>query len=115
MCGVPHHFYVNLILLVVGEYLKSLLLQPTRGLDVLFHMSRILSTGLHALLAFALPFKNHLEMQNAWLKMVCHISKGGGGLAAELHFYNNQNVLSDHLLRAANYNIYQYSPCLVSL
>ena len=38
--------YVNapldLILLVVGEYLKSLLLQPTRGLDVLFHISRIL-------------------------------------------------------------------------
>ena len=44
-------------------------------------------------------------MQNAWLKMVCHISKGGGGggggVAAELHFYNTQNVLSDHLLRAA--------------
>ena len=39
---MPHHFYVNLILLVVGEYLKSFLLQPTRGLDVLFHVSRIL-------------------------------------------------------------------------
>ena len=39
-------------------------------------------------------------MQNALLKMVCHISKGGGGgLAAELNFYNTQNVLSDHLLR----------------
>ena len=48
--------------------------------------------------------------------MACYISKGGGGgLAAELHFYNTQNVLSDHLLRAANYNNYQYSPCLVSL
>ena len=39
---VPHHSYVNLILLVVGEYLKSLLLKPTRGLFVLFHISRIL-------------------------------------------------------------------------
>ena len=28
---VPHHFYVNIILLVVGEYLKSFLLQPTCG------------------------------------------------------------------------------------
>ena len=49
--------------------------------------------------------------------MVCHISKGGGGggggLGTELNFYNTQNVLSDHFLRAANYNIYQYSPCLV--
>ena len=41
-CHVPHHLYVNLILLVVGEYLKSLLLQPTRGLFVLFYISRIL-------------------------------------------------------------------------
>ena len=37
-----HHFYLNLILLVVGEYLKYLLLQPTRGLVVLFRISRII-------------------------------------------------------------------------
>ena len=42
ICHVPHHFYIDLILLVVGEYLKSLLLQPTRGLVVLFYISRIL-------------------------------------------------------------------------
>ena len=42
ICFMPRHFYVNLILLVVGNYLKSFLLQPTRGLDVLFHISRIL-------------------------------------------------------------------------
>ena len=36
------HFYVNLILLVVGEYLKSLLLQPTRELFVLFYISWLL-------------------------------------------------------------------------
>ena len=53
---MPHHFYVNLILLVVGEYLKSFLLQPTHGLDVLFLKDP--STGLHPLLAFASPFKN---------------------------------------------------------
>ena len=39
-------------------------------------------------------------MQNAWFEMVCHISKGGGGgVAAELHFYNVQNVFSDLSLR----------------
>ena len=44
ICRMPHYFYVNLILLilVVGEYLKYILLQPTRGLFVLFHISRIL-------------------------------------------------------------------------
>ena len=42
ICHVPHHFYIDLILLVVGEHLKSLLLQPTRGLAVLFYISRIL-------------------------------------------------------------------------
>ena len=42
ICHDPYHFYVNLILLVVGEYLKCLLLQPTRGLDELFYISRIL-------------------------------------------------------------------------
>ena len=42
ICHVPHHLYVNLILLVVGEYLKSLLLLPTRRLLVLFNISMIL-------------------------------------------------------------------------
>ena len=37
---VPHHFYIDLVLLVVGEYLKSLLLHPTRGLVVLFFISQ---------------------------------------------------------------------------
>ena len=38
------------------------------------------------------------------MKNVCHISKKkGGGVAAELYFYNAQNVFSDlSLLRAAN-------------
>ena len=55
------HFYVNLILLVVGEYLKSILLQPTRGLFVLFNISRILaqdSTRSWLLLQPLKPLKN---------------------------------------------------------
>ena len=44
---MPHHFYVNLILLDVGKYLKYILLQPTRGLFVLFHISRILNKPFH--------------------------------------------------------------------
>ena len=40
--SIYHNFYIDLILLVVGEFLKSLLLQPTRGLVVLFYILRIL-------------------------------------------------------------------------
>ena len=50
------------------------------------------------------------ESTRAWLlfhalktiekcKMLGHISKKGRGLAAELHFYNAQNVFSDLPLR----------------
>ena len=69
------------------------------------------------------PLKIHWEMQNSWLKMPSHISKGVV-LAAELHFYNAQNVISDLLLRLqTTYTICWglqirifictlYSPCL---
>ena len=72
------------------EYLKSILLQPTRELFVLFH-----STGLHAILAHASPFIKPIE-KCLFKNSVSHKYKG---VAAELYFYNEQNVFSDLSLR----------------
>ena len=61
--SIYHNFYIDLILLVVGEYLKSLLLQPTRGLVVLFYILRILvQDSTRQLLDYTK--KNHKKSRN---------------------------------------------------